>query len=122
MIERRLEHENGEAQIFDATLPGVARVGLEASINALWFWRSLYGNRHNLWVGARPGVGPVLGLFERSDQEGALGRAIPARGTAFEAVDDKNTFSARIVQTIAAGSRCCAYNEMHGWCNWPILC
>ena len=33
MIERRLEHENGEAEKFYATLPSAAQVGMEATIN-----------------------------------------------------------------------------------------
>jgi len=51
MIERRLEHENGEAQKFYATLPGPARVGMEATINAQWFEKTLHANHHELWVG-----------------------------------------------------------------------
>ena len=51
MIERRLEHENGEAEKFYETLPGPARVGMEATINAQWFERMLRRYHHELWIG-----------------------------------------------------------------------
>ena len=41
VIERRLEHENGDVEKFYGTLPGPARVGVEATINAQWFERML---------------------------------------------------------------------------------
>ena len=51
MIERRLEHENGEARKFYASLPSPARVGMEATINAQWFEKMLAEYHHKLWVG-----------------------------------------------------------------------
>ena len=51
IIERRLEHETGEARKFYATLPGSARVGMEATIDAQWFERMLGEYGHELWVG-----------------------------------------------------------------------
>jgi transposase len=51
MSERRLEHENGEARKFYATLPSPARVGMEATINAQWFEKTLHAYHHELWVG-----------------------------------------------------------------------
>jgi transposase len=39
VIERRLEHENGEARKFYAELPTPARVGMEATGYAQWFER-----------------------------------------------------------------------------------
>lgn len=51
LIERRLEHENGDAEKFYGTLPGPARVGMEATINAQWFERLLHRYQHELWVG-----------------------------------------------------------------------
>ena len=41
VIERRLEHENGEARRFYAGLPTPARVGMEATGYAQWFERML---------------------------------------------------------------------------------
>ena len=37
LVERRLEHENGEAQAFYAGLPKPVRVGMEATGYAQWF-------------------------------------------------------------------------------------
>ena len=46
LVERRLEYENGEAEKFYRTLPGPARVGIEATINAQWFERTLRRYQH----------------------------------------------------------------------------
>jgi hypothetical protein len=51
LVERRLEHENGNAERFYATLPGPALVGMEATINAQWFERMLQRHQHELWIG-----------------------------------------------------------------------
>ena len=51
VTERRLEHENGEAEKFYASLPGPARVGVEATMNAQWFERLLQQHQHELWIG-----------------------------------------------------------------------
>lgn len=48
---RRLEHENGQARAFYASLPRGAVVGIEATIPALWFERLLAELGHELWVG-----------------------------------------------------------------------
>jgi len=51
VVERRLEHENGEAKMFYATLPSPARVGMEATCDAPWFERVLREHHHELWIG-----------------------------------------------------------------------
>jgi hypothetical protein len=52
LVERRLEHENGDAEKFYGTLPGTARVGIEATISAQWFERMLHRHQHELgWHG-----------------------------------------------------------------------
>ena len=51
IIERRLQHENGEARAFYAALSGPARVGMEATGYAQWFERMLAELGHELWVG-----------------------------------------------------------------------
>ncbi len=51
LTERRLEHENGEARAFYASLPKPARVGIEATGHAQWFERLLAEFGHELWVG-----------------------------------------------------------------------
>ena len=51
VVERRLEHENGEARAFYASLPKPVRVGIEATGYTQWFERLLQELRHELWVG-----------------------------------------------------------------------
>ena len=51
VIERRLQHEDGEARTFYAALPAPARVGMEATGHAHWFERMLAEQGHELWVG-----------------------------------------------------------------------
>jgi transposase len=51
VTERRLEHENGEARAFYASLPKPALVGMEATGYAQWFERMLAEFGHELWVG-----------------------------------------------------------------------
>ena len=48
---RRLEHENGEARAFYASLPPGARVGIEATGYTQWFERMLADLQHELWTG-----------------------------------------------------------------------
>ena len=51
IIERRLDHEAGEARKFYAALPGPARIGMEATGRTQWFERMLAEQGHELWVG-----------------------------------------------------------------------
>ena len=51
LIERRLEHESGEARAFYATLSGPVRVGIEATGHTRWFERMLGELGHELWIG-----------------------------------------------------------------------
>src|SRR5207245_10564492 len=51
VVERRLEHENGEARAFYAGLPSEARVGIEATGGTRWFEGMLGELGHQLWVG-----------------------------------------------------------------------
>jgi hypothetical protein len=48
IVERRLEHQTAEAQKFYAALPGLARVGIEATFNAQWLESRLTEYRHEL--------------------------------------------------------------------------
>lgn len=72
MIERRLEHENGEAQKFYSTLPSPARVGMEATINAQWFERTLHANHHELWVGDPAQIRAAMVRKQKTDSRDAL--------------------------------------------------
>ena len=51
IIERRLDHESGEAKEFYKALPSSARVGMEATGHTHWFERMLAEQGHELWVG-----------------------------------------------------------------------
>lgn len=51
MIERRLEHLNGEAASFYRSLPQPVRVGVEATGPLHWFERLLAELGHELWIG-----------------------------------------------------------------------
>jgi len=51
LVERRLEHENGEARAFYAALARRARVGMEATGYSQWFEALLAELGHELWVG-----------------------------------------------------------------------
>ena len=73
LVERRLEHENGEAREFYARLPKTVRVGMEATGYAQWFERMLAEQGHELWIGhaseIRAGVVPH---FSRRAKDGAF--------------------------------------------------
>jgi transposase len=51
VVTRRLEHENGEARAFYASLPKPALIGIEATGYTQWFERMVAELGHELWVG-----------------------------------------------------------------------
>ena len=51
LIERRLEHESGEARAFYTSLAGAVRVGIEATGHTRWFERMLAELGQELWIG-----------------------------------------------------------------------
>lgn len=51
LLERRLDHENGEAHSFYRTLQRPVRVGIEATGPMHWFERLLAELGHELWIG-----------------------------------------------------------------------
>jgi transposase len=51
MVTRRLEHENGEARKFYASLAKPSLIGIEATGCTQWFERMLAELGHELWVG-----------------------------------------------------------------------
>ncbi len=51
IVTRRLEHENGEARKFYASLPQPSLVGIEATGFTQWFERMVAELGHELWVG-----------------------------------------------------------------------
>jgi transposase len=72
IIERRLEHENGKAREFYASLPGPARVGMEATFNAQWFERLLAEYGHELWVGDAAKIRAAEVRKQKTDARDAL--------------------------------------------------
>ena len=51
LVERRLEHESGEAQAFYPALVRPVRVGIEATGPTRWFEPMLAEQGHELWMG-----------------------------------------------------------------------
>lgn len=72
IIERRLEHASGEAPAFYAALPGPARVGMEATLNAQWFERLLEEYHHELWVGDAAQIRAAMVRKQKTDSRDAL--------------------------------------------------
>jgi transposase len=72
LVERRLEHENGDAERFYRTLPGPAGVGMEATINAQWFERMLHRHQHELWIGDAAEIRATRVRKQKADSRDAL--------------------------------------------------
>jgi transposase len=72
IVERRLEHERGEAEKFYASLPGPARVGVEATIRAQWFENVLSRYGHELWVGDAAEISAARVRKQKTDSRDAL--------------------------------------------------
>ena len=68
----RLEHANGEARKFYASLPGPGRVGMEATVNAQWFERLLAEFHHELWVGDAAKIRAAEVRKQKTDARDAL--------------------------------------------------
>jgi transposase len=51
LMERRLDHQSGEVQVFYRNLQGPMRVGIEATGPIHWFERLLAELGHELWIG-----------------------------------------------------------------------
>jgi transposase len=71
IIERRLEHETGEAREFYAALPDPARVGMEATSDAQWFERMLREYGHELWVGDAAEIRAAMVRKQKTDARDA---------------------------------------------------
>ena len=73
-VERRLEHETGEARAFYAALPAPALVGMEAEGYAHWFQGMLAEQRHELWVGDAAEIRARMVRKQKTDKrDGAIG-------------------------------------------------
>src|SRR3990170_2617350 len=72
IVERRVEHERGEAQAFYAALPAPARVGIEATGYARWFERLLREQGHELWSGDASAIRAAQVRQQKTDARDAL--------------------------------------------------
>jgi transposase len=72
LIERRLEHENGEADTFYRSLPKPVRVGIEATGPMHWFERLLEELGHELWIGDSAKIRASEVRKQKTDQRDAL--------------------------------------------------
>lgn len=72
LVERRLEHENGEAKKFYAGLQKPVLVGMEATGYAQWFERMLAKLEHELWVGDAAEIRAAMVRKQKSDVRDAL--------------------------------------------------
>ncbi len=78
LVERRLEHENGEAKIFYAGLPRPVRVGMEATGYAQWSERMLAEQGHELWIGHASEIRAGVVRKQKTDARDAAGCPILA--------------------------------------------
>jgi transposase len=71
LIERRLEHENGEAKKFYEGLKARVRVGMEATGYARWFERMLAKLGHELWIGNAAEIRAAMVRKQKTDTRDA---------------------------------------------------
>jgi transposase len=72
MLERRWEHEKGEARRFYQGLQGeVVRVGMEAVGNAQWFERMLEELGQELWIGDAAQIRRLVVRRQKTDRRDA---------------------------------------------------
>jgi transposase len=72
VVERRLEHSNGEAQKFYSGLQKPVLVGMEATGYAQWFERMLAKLGHELWVGDAASIRAAMVRKQKTDARDAL--------------------------------------------------
>jgi len=72
LIERRLEHGNGEAKKFYGGLQKPVRVGMEATGYAQWFEQMLAKLGHELWVGNAAEIRAAMVRKQKTDSRDAL--------------------------------------------------
>jgi len=71
LMERRLEHETGEARAFYGTLEGPVRVGIEATGSTHWFEAMLAELGHELWVGDAAQIRALVVRKQKTDTRDA---------------------------------------------------
>jgi transposase len=72
LVERRLDHENGEVRGFYESLPGGVGVGIEATVPAQWFERLLARCGHELWVGDSAQIRAMVVRQQKTDVRDAV--------------------------------------------------
>src|SRR5262245_66423887 len=72
LIERRLDHNNGEAKKFYAELKKPVRVGMEATGYAQWFERMLATLGYELWIGDAAEIRAAMVRKQKTDARDAL--------------------------------------------------
>ena len=70
-VERRLEHESGEARTFYAGLRGAVRVGIEATGHTAWFEAMLAEFGHELWMGDAAKIRAAVVRKQKTDARDA---------------------------------------------------
>jgi hypothetical protein len=73
VVERRLDHSNGEAEKFYAELKKPVRVGMEATGYAQWFERLLAELGQELWVGDAAEIRAAMVRKQKTEKGDALG-------------------------------------------------
>ena len=71
LVERRLEHESGEARAFYAGLTGAVRVGIEATGHTHWFEAMLAELGHELWMGDAAKIRAAVVRKQKTDARDA---------------------------------------------------
>ena len=71
LIERRLEHANGEARSFYAELRSPVRVGIEATGHTRWFEQMLAEMGHELWIGDAARIRAAMVRKQKTDTRDA---------------------------------------------------
>ena len=71
LMERRLEHESGEARAFYASLTGAVQVGIEATGHTRWFERMLAELGHELWIGDAAQIRAAMVRKQKTDARDA---------------------------------------------------
>jgi hypothetical protein len=100
-MERRLEHESGEARAICAVLQG-RRVGIEAARHTRWFERMLAEMGHELWIGDAAQIrtgGPLKPGFGLTGALRQLDRVFPSVDRITLASPDSGEYSVASPQT-----------------------
>ena len=72
LVERRLDHESGEAEAFYRHLQSPVRVGMEATGPIHWFVRLLAELGHELWIGDSARIRASEVRKQKTDERDAL--------------------------------------------------